>query len=214
MADQGESFEGETNGAGEAGGVDKLASSFEKFQSDVMGRFDSLSQRIPEPEPYVDEANPLELDLGDFGPGDVELTDAGGLTAIEELVRRAAVEQVAGLQGVRDRETRLAYANELEAKYPALQDETVQDEMISKTIAFAREIGRPEMAMDPRLLERIYLAHEAERRSASEVPAGRERGVTLERGSAAGAGGLKQEDEGDRIVAAFNRGKFRLGAGG
>jgi hypothetical protein len=215
VADQGEdTFEGggESNGVGGggsngAGGLDKLTAAFEQFQGTVASNFETLTQRLPEPE---EEEQQFEFDPSALEPGDYELTETGGLAAMEQMVREAALEQVQGLQGVRDDTRRAQEADALEATYPRLADPQFQDEMISLAISEANRLGIPAAAREPRFLEQVYLASEARQRAASEVPAGQERGVTLERGSAASSASPGKEDDlGSRIVAADKQGKFR-----
>jgi hypothetical protein len=183
VADQGEGATFDDGGAeAQPSSLDRLAESFEpfeSFQADVRGRFDALTERIPEPPEYEPEIGDL-LDFGDFAPEHVELNEDGQRAALEQLVRQAALEEVGPLLGEREKADRMAEANALEQKYPRLRDEAFQDEMIGLAIGEANRVGKPELAREPWWLEKVYLSHAAQQRAATEVPVGEEREVTLE----------------------------------
>ena len=179
------------DGGAQPGGLDKLASSFEKFQTDTFARLDALAQRMPEPEEepdafYVDDANQVELGT------DYELTDQGALAALEQRVRDEALEHVAGLRDAPSQMEAMAQLEALERRYPELQDPQYQDAFVDEVHPYAHAIGRPDLAVNPVFVERLYLASRAERAGEDETPAGAESGVVLERSAAAGAGAGSQ----------------------
>lgn len=195
--------------------LERLASSFEAFQSDVTNRFETITSRLP--EQAAEEEIPDD-DLGyEFEFGEEDYDDEGALTpeasmrAMQDMMRQVAAEQMRPHLEAQAQERRISEADALEERYSKLQDETFQTEMIDETIRFCQEIGRPELAREPRMLEIVYLAHEAQQHAENEVPAGSEREVVLSRSGAAGAGqGEDQGDDGDRIVKLATQGKFRL----
>lgn len=229
MAGGSEQGEGAAAGAAGAGGegeggeppaLERLASAFESFKTDVTGRFDSLTERIPAPAAAAaEEEDEGDDELGyefDFEDDDYDeegaLTPEASMKAMQQMMRQVAQEAMQPHLERQQDERRDEAAAALEERYPKLREEKFQDEMIGKTIAFARDLGVPALAREPGLLEIVYLAHEAMENGANEVPAGSEREVVLSRSGAAGGAGEDQEDEGDKIVAAANKGRFRLGS--
>lgn len=196
--------------------LERLASSFEAFQSDVTNRFETITSRLPE---QAAEEDIPDDDLAgyEFEFGDEDYDEEGALTpeasmrAMQDMMRQVAAEQMRPHLEAQAQERRIAEADALEERYSKLQDSAFQDEMVDETIRFCQEIGRPELAREPRMLEIVYLAHEAQQHAENEVPAGSEREVVLSRSGAAGAGqGEDQDDDGDRIVNLATKGKFRL----
>jgi hypothetical protein len=212
VADQG-GYEGgfESNGSGgEAGGgasLDKLAASFEKFQADTFARLDALAQQ--EPDDDFDPRNPLEADLGDFEPDQIELNERGQLAMLEAAIRRHALAQVSESRNAEQNARRAHEADALEARYPDLAGED-QDGWIAVAIERANAFGRPDLAREPAWVEQVYLAEKARTLGADEIPAGSETEVVLERSGAAGGGGSQGDDTEDRMLASWARGKHRV----
>lgn len=227
MSDEAAGTEG-TEGAGENGAaaetqpssLDKLATSFEKFQTDWTGRFDELSKRIPEPSgDEDDEDDGADDDSGyEFSFEDDDYTDEGQLTpeaemkALQQMIQQQVAAELGPEREKAAARERMTQANALEKKYPALREEGFQDEMISATKEFAKQLGAPALAREPALLEIVYLAHAAQEKAGDEIPAGEEQEVTLEHGGAARANRETERDEGDAIVKAATKGRYRVGA--
>jgi hypothetical protein len=208
--------EGTEGAAATPDALERLASSFETFQNDVTNRFETITSRLPEQQ-AEEEVEDDDLAGYEFEFGEEDYDDDGALTpeasmrAMQDMMRQVAAEQMRPHLEAQAQERRIAEADALEERYSKLQDETFQTEMIDETIRFCQEIGRPELAREPRMLEIVYLAHEAQQHAENEVPAGSEREVVLSRSGAAGAGqGEDQGDDGDRIVKLATQGKFRL----
>lgn len=225
-AGSGDPADGE-GGGDEGSEASRLLEAFQTFQQDVGSRFEQLEQRLPQPQqqeeeepqdefdPSLYEVDPSGFSDEDFGD-DGELTPEAQQRAFAEMVQRAARAEAEKLVNPlieqRMQEQRDRYADELEERYPQLQDPETQDRMISLTVEAANRLGRPEMARDPQLLEMVYLAEQARERAGQEVPAGSTQGVALERGGSAGpADASEGPDDGERIVSAYNRQHFRLG---
>jgi hypothetical protein len=222
--------EGEGEGgedAGEGGGesaetpasLDRLMESFETFKGEVSGRFDTLSKQIPKPS--ADEEDDGEGDDEDFEGysfdfEDNDFDETGDLTpdaqmrALQGMIQQAVADAQRPMLEQQAAERRMSQSNALEDKYPQLKEDDFQDEMIEKTIAFAKQIGAPALAREPALLEIVYLAHRAQEKAGDEVSAGDEREVKLEHGGAARANAAGERDDGDAIVKAAGGGKFRL----
>jgi hypothetical protein len=98
-------------------------------------------------------------------------------------------------QGVQSQITpyiRQQQAIELENKYPDLQNPQVAGPLVEEATKFAQQLGKPELAGDPRFIEKIYLAQSASSQAAQQTAADGDNGVHLE-----GAGAAPQAQEGD-----------------
>jgi hypothetical protein len=225
--DQGTATEGQQGANGAEGGAaaapdtdvaSRLMEQFNTFTSDVTSRLDRFeqAQQPEEDEEDDDDLSQYALDPNDFS--DDDFSDDGNLTpeaqqrAFVEMMRRVAKAELAPFEAQRAEERRVAEADALEEKYPELQEESVQDAMIEKVVAFAKQIGQPELAREPALLEMVYLAEKAKERAGDEIPAGSERTVRLQTGSTAPpAESREQTDDGDRIVSLANKSHYRIG---
>jgi hypothetical protein len=92
-----------------------------------------------------------------------------------------------------------AYADSLESKYDEFKDEETTKRLLDSTAAFAQQLGHPELASDPRLLERV-LVHE--RAQVAAAGGGEQREVHLETTPAAPGGSPGEVDPAAGIVAA------------
>lgn len=194
---------------------DKLLESLEAFKTDVSGRLDALQQRIPEPaeeEPEAEDDPGFEFTFSDEDYGeDGELSQEAQMRALNELVRQQVAEAQRPHLEREAKQRRMSEADALEKQYPDLAKEDVQDAMIEKVVAFANELGVPELAREPKLLEIVYLATEAEKVAADER-SGDEQEFVMERSGAARAAASGQDDTADRIVGAVRKQQFRLGS--
>lgn len=208
---------------GEGGGaeaqpssLDKLASSLERFQTETAGRLDALAQRIPEAkaeeEPPPDDGYEFEFDDDDFDD-DNNLTPDAVMRMLDERAQQAVQPLLAEFQAAQTAKENAAMFDALEERYTDLQDEAYQDEIAEKYLGFVREIGRPDLAQDPRVFERFYLGEKGLKAGEDEIPAGSEKGVQLERSGAAGAGGEEPDDTEDRIAKAYSGGHHRVTRG-
>lgn len=208
--------------AGDAGGdsVSRLTQAFETFQGDISSRFDRLEKARAEPEMEGDEeGDDDDLPGVDFEFADEDFDEQGQVNQeaqmreLAKMMRAVAREENAPILAAREDERRMAEADALEERYPQLADSKYQDEIVEKTVAKAKALGKPELAREPKFLEMVHLEEVARQGAAAETPAGRTQGATLERGGAAAPAGGKDpsEEEGDRIVAAATKGRFRLG---
>jgi hypothetical protein len=201
-----------------SGGDDRVIQALEQFGAQItdrIGQITAPAQPQAEPEAEADFEEQLDAIIDELP--DEHFDDEGNLTAegmfaaMSTIAREAAREEFAPHAAERDSERRAAEADELEEKYPQLRDAKVQDEIWDKSVALARQLGKPELAAEPAFFERVYLAHEAEQRVAAETPASDRPSASVERSSAAPAKPAKQEDDGDRIVKLAKSSHFRLG---
>lgn len=209
----------EESGAGQQdAAADRLMAQFEQFTGSVNERFDRLEQaQQPEEEDEEEDLSAFELSPDDFE--DDDFAEDGNLTpeaqkrAFSQMVKAAVAAELAPERARQAEERRAAEADALEQKYPELGDERVQSDMIERTVEFARAIGNPELAREPKLLEMVYLAEKARGRAGDEIPAGSTQGVRLESGTGAPpAESGQQPDDGDRIVALAKKRHHRVGA--
>lgn len=97
-------------------------------------------------------------------------------------------------------------ADALEQRYPALADPETQSAVVQEAVRFAQQLGNPELARNPQVVEQAYLAWCA-RNGTAAVPASGEGDAQLE-----GGGGGNPGDAGDgpsiqeQIVSAGGRG--------
>lgn len=93
------------------------------------------------------------------------------------------------------------YADHLETRYPEFQDEAHTQRLLEATAAFAQQLGRPELAADPRLLERVLLAERAQ--AGQGAPGAQQSGeVHLETSTAAPGAPTGDVDPTAGIIAA------------
>lgn len=201
----------------------------DKLENRIGERFTALEERLPAPAP-LDETPPDPADVDAFfEPQDFELD--GSLTeqaqerhfwaSVQQEARTIAQKQVAEalspLQEERAAERRDQAADALEAKYSELAKPDVQEKVLDAAVRYAQRLGVPQdqvdqVATEPAFIELTYLAMKAESTAAGESAPGAP-GVVLEQGGSAGpaTGGQDAPDLGDRIVAAAQSQRFRLG---
>ena len=206
---------------------------FEKLMQRLDGFETKLDERLSPIEQALQPADPDEYlrqfdrAAEDPGPSDDDYDQQGQLTPeaaqrelnrlVDERARAIADERVQAavgpIQEQREAERRVAEANAIEEKYPELQDEKVLKEMVDLTIQAAQELGKPELAAEPKFFEKVYLAERAGERAGQESPGGADRDVSLEsaRGASAAGGEEDEEDAGDRIVALAQRTRAPFG---
>lgn len=205
--------------------IGEFGSRLDGFMERVGGQIETLSQQGAAAGDAGDE--------GDAGEGEVSLPqynvadyDEDGLLRDEaqarEMARIAgeiADQRVAGIQSERaaEREARAwevrdSKAEALESKYPDLADEDKQEHYLQIAKDEAEKLGKPELAIEPDWLERVYLSEKAKETAGDEIPAGGKDGVTLERGgvTATQPGGSEGQNDGDRIVALAKQRRHRI----
>jgi hypothetical protein len=108
-----------------------------------------------------------------------------------------------------DRQRELdAYADGLEAKYDEFKDEERTKQLLASTAAFAQQLGQPQLASDPRLLERVLLVERAQAVAAAGGGQAQPGEVHLETTPAAPGGQPSDEDPAAGIVAAARGASF------
>lgn len=83
----------------------------------------------------------------------------------------------------------------LEKQYPDLNKPEVVGPLVVEAQNFARQLGRPELATSPAMIEKLYLAQQASARAAQETPADGDQEVHLEGGGAGQQGSSSPEDD-------------------
>lgn len=209
-------------------GAAQLAQAFEQFQQQFGQRFEQLEARLP--EPAQEEAEPAAPDFENLESLPEEFVDpeSGGLTMeglealidqrAEGMAQRLAQEAVNPILAREENNRRIAEADALEAEFPDLGDEEVQNTVFDRAGMRAQELarmmGRPELAQlaqEPKFLRETYLAMVAEQRSGLAESGGAAE-VQLERGGSARPSGAQQGmDRGDRIVALAKKQHHRVG---
>lgn len=207
---------------GQVPDFDALFNRFDQSLRSLDERAQALAPAAAAPE-IPDPDSPEFFGDEDFAPG-------GGLTPeaedryfwanmdkrIATTARQMAQEMIAPIEAERRAEQRAAEADQLEAQYPELADSAVQDKVIQASIEHAQRLGLPaemidDVALSPRMIRIAYLAMKAEEQRGRESGPGTP-DVTLEMGGAAGPAGEQGEaDLGDRIVAAAQSGRHRVG---
>lgn len=198
----------------------RILQSMEQFGQ----RLDTLDQRLTpaqqaeaEPEEEFDlEALLSELPDEAFDPETNEITPQGSIELMRQMARAEADTVRSEYQEARQQAEFDAYADQLETKYPDLQDPGKQQEVLAEAQRLARQMGQPQMVSNPHFFEVAYLAMAARSHAAAEVPAGgADRGVRLEQPG--GGGGPVDSGDGpsaqQQIVGAARGGTFRLGSG-
>jgi hypothetical protein len=216
----------DAGGGGEGGGeaapdpISKLTSAFETFQTDIGSRLERIEQSRQDPEDEGEPADEEDLPELEFEFGDEDFDEQGQLTndaqmrEFANMMRAIAREEQAPIIAEREDQRRVAEADALEERYPALRDEATQDRYVEMTVQAARALGQPELAREPRFFEMVYLQDLGKQGAEAEVPAGSTRGATLERGGGASPaeGGDANDAIADRIVNVSKTGRFRLGS--
>jgi hypothetical protein len=187
---------------------DKLMQGFESFKTDLDQRLGKVEQALTVPEEEYEEPEPEGLTDADYD-------QAGGLTPeaaqrelqrmIREEAQKVAQEQIRPIQEQRAAERRASEADDIEARYPELQDEKVLKSMVDLCATEAQALGRPELAAEPRFFEKVYLAAKAGESAVQPSADGADREVGLESAGGASAGEEEADDLGDRIVKAASR---------
>lgn len=195
---------------------DRLEQMLDGFSRRIGTRLDGFEQRLPEPEP-----EPEQWDAPQFEPGDYtetgELSPEASMRAMRDMMRQVVKDELAPMEQQRVQEQRDTYADQLEQRYPALRDQATQEAVIEETVRFAEQLGRPDLAGDPRLLEQMYLARLGRERTSSEAPmqGGQQQGaIEPERGAAPAAPAPEKSVEdslGDEIVSLAQRQHHRVG---
>lgn len=91
----------------------------------------------------------------------------------------------------------------LEAKYADLNKPEVVGPLVQEAKRFAAELGQPNLATSPALIEKLYLAQQASQRAAQETPADGDQEVHLEGAGGAGqAAGASDDDLVSRVLNA------------
>jgi hypothetical protein len=208
--------------AGEGGeGADPTIAQLTSRLDEFGQRFEAFGQQLEGLTPAEEEES--EEEAGDGEPdltpvfSEEDFDERGDLSLeaqtreIQRLIKAGIEAELTPEREARAQEQRDAYTDALEERYPDLQDPEKQEKYINATIEFARQIGRPELAREPVLLERVYLSERAKEAAAGEIPAGSQQEVTLERGGGAGPAAAASDTRGDNIVKATTRSQFRLG---
>jgi hypothetical protein len=192
---------------------------------DFGGRLDSfaetlqqLTERIPEPAPAPAVEDP-DPEIPSISFSDDDFDDDGSLTLeaqareIQRIAERVVEDTLRPQREAEAQAARDAGFDALEERYPDLADEAAQDRLLAAAQQRAAALGAPQLAAEPDFVETVYLAEQARQRAGDEVPAGSERGVTLERGGTAppATPSGPVSDDGDRIVARAKQSRFRLG---
>lgn len=102
------------------------------------------------------------------------------------------------------------YADGLEAKYEEFKDEERTKQLLASTAAFAQQLGHPELASDPRLLERVLLTERAQAGQAAGGGQVQQGEVHLETTPAAPGGSPSDEDPTAGILAAAKGRRLQL----
>jgi hypothetical protein len=197
--------------------VNELLGGFGGTLEEFGRRLDTITERLPEPEPEIEEDEDPAAATIQFS--DEDFNDDGSLTLeaqtreIERIAATVVERTLAPQREAAEQARRDAGFDALEERYTDLQDEATQDRLLQLAQEKARVLGNPALAAEPDFVETIYLAEQARSRAGNEVPAGSERGVALERGGTAppAAPQTAAPTDGDRIVAAARKSRFRLG---
>ncbi len=158
--------------------MDALNSRFDQYES----KLDEFRSALYEPDDEQDsepESSPFE---GYEETGDPAVDAQRAQQAIQDLVDQQLQKQLGPIQEQqRALQTELEIGD-LEAQYPALQQQEVAEATMARAQQVAAQAGNPELARNAAILKLAYLANEAEKRAASEaqvsgVPTGLEAGA-------------------------------------
>lgn len=199
-----------------------------KFEAAIAPRFDALEQRLPpaadEPTPVTDPNDPdffSDAELDELGQPTDEAQERAFWAAVRQeaqaIAQQTVSEAVAPITAERREEQLGQQADELEAQYPELGQEKVQERVLELTARWAQSMGLPadqaeQLARTPKFVEVAYLAMKAQEGTAASQTPGATPPVPLEQGGAAGpAEATDAPDVGDRIVQRAQQSRFRLG---
>lgn len=210
------------DGAVDAGAVDpgqgEAAPQEAEISPALQSRLDELAGQVTELRGMVPQYRPLSEQVGQQNqppqepdpyqqPGFQEPVDPYYDPQQDQQQAMQQLEQYISQQvqqGVQQQVTpwiRQQQAVELETKYPDLQNPQVAGPLVEEAARFAQQLGSPELAGDPRFIEKLYLAQKAMTDAAQQTAADGDNGVHLE---GAGAAPQAQEaDEGDGMLAAW-----------
>lgn len=215
---------------GDEGGAPDFTAMFDAFRGDVLERVDVLSSRIPEPqvqerepEPQQDFFDPNRFSDDDFDE-EGQLTRQAQQRALNEMIDQRVAELRAPEIAERETQRRTTEADALEVQYPDLADPEKRAPVLRSAQEFAgfmaKATGNDLFAdswREPKFVEMVYLAMAGKQAAAGQQPAGRQKGVTFERGGSAGPAGASGDDGGKatakRIVDLAGSTKYRLGSG-
>lgn len=194
--------------------IDRLSQTMEQFGSQ-FSEFLQSQQQPEEPEGEGEQ----DFDFDEYLPPEGEQLTAEGLQQmiqaqaehIADQKLKPLQEQWTQAQRDRQEQQRASEADSLEQKYPELQEEQYQDQILdmamSKSQELASRLGDPKLAelwREPSFLETIHLAEKARSAAENEVPAGSGNGLMLEGGGSLSPSGAGRSDNdiGDAIVKA------------
>lgn len=153
-----------------------------------------------QPDPGQQPGQPQQQVPGAMPPDAVQVLDqfiGQRLAAGMQQQQQALEQRMQQMQTQQQAQQQLdQYADQIERQYPEFQDEEHTARLLDATAQFAQQLGRPELASDPRLLERVLLA---ERAQSGQAP-GQE--VHLETSTAAPGAPTGDVDPTAGIVAA------------
>ena len=204
---------GVAEGAGAS--PDRLLEAFQNFQTETTSRLDGLAARIPDqPAQEPEQEDPFAGYEPAFSPEDYDvdgqLTVEAQRAALAEMVQQGVQAAMAPHLAQQAQERRDAEADALEAKYPVFADEAKAAQYIGQAQQQAAALGRPELAIEPKFLEMVYLADEARKKAADEQSGG-DQGVTLERaGGAAPADGSQGDDGTAKRIVGLAASRFSV----
>lgn len=188
----------------------QMQQGFQTFNS----RLEEFAQRLPQAEEEPEEDEPLDLealsreigvDLADPETGEQNMEAQGRL--MQELVRRE-IAAVRDADFARSEERRRdAEADALEERYPQLQSEETQTQLVELTEQFCNALGQPALAREPRMLELVLLAQTGSQAAAAERPASEQQDVHLERGGAAGPADAPTDGAAAKAIVGAVRGR-------
>lgn len=188
----------------------------EQRMDEFTGRFgealDRLEQRLPEPDqqgydPAQEEMQQNFESLYDPTTGEPDPQQAERL--LQQMIDQRAsqavgpvMQEIQAMRVERD-------AERLEQQYPDLQDPANAKAALDAAQEAAVQMGKPELAQSPALVEMAYLASQARERAAAEPAAGAS-GNDLESGGGA-APSEEEDDPAQRIVDAGRPKNFWTG---
>ena len=111
---------------------------------------------------------------------------------VQEQAAQIADQKVTGVQRQMQEFIQAQEVSRLEKTYPDLNKPEVVGPLVEEAQRFAQQLGRPELATHPGMIEKLYLAQQASARAAQETPADGDQEVHLEGG---GAQAPAQEDD-------------------
>ncbi len=187
----------------------------------VLDRIDALGPRLermesllPQHDDSGDDDDGFEFDTAAlFGddPQQQGLTPEAlqALTGQFQQMTQQQVQQALApiMQQVQGIQTGLE-AEQLAAKYPALQTEEGAAPVVAAARQMAEALGQPGLATNMQFLETVYKAQMADKYAAGEVPAGAEKGFDLERAGGAGPAAGDEPSIADRVIQSRQKTDF------